>query len=313
MVKKIFAVGLALLFTVGLLAGCGNSGGSSSGGKKSGDHFVPKQLNVQFVPSQNAGTLEAKAKPLEKLLKDRLGIPVKVSVSTTYDTIIEAMRSKKVDVGFLPPTAYVLAHQKGAADVLLQAQRYGVNLKNGKPTNKLVDHYYTIIIAKKDSGINNIKDLKGKKIAWQDVSSSAGYVWPAVEMKEHGIDPQKDVHGTTVKGHDQAVISVLNGQVDAAPVFGDGRVTVLKDYPDVYKKTKVIYQTKAIPNDTVSVRPDMDQKWRKKIADAFIDIGKDPKGKKIIESIYTHEGYVKSKDSNFDTVRKYQKEMNNMK
>lgn len=26
------------------------------------------KLTVQFVPSQNAGTLEAKAKPLEKLL-----------------------------------------------------------------------------------------------------------------------------------------------------------------------------------------------------------------------------------------------------
>src|SRR5690242_8249414 len=41
--------------------------------------YVPETLTVQFVPSQNADTLEAKAKPLEKLLGDRLGIPVKVS------------------------------------------------------------------------------------------------------------------------------------------------------------------------------------------------------------------------------------------
>ena len=54
-----------------------------------------------------------------------MGIPVKVSVSTNYNTIVEAMKSKKVDVGFLPPTAYTL-HMK-AADLLLQAQRYGVN------------------------------------------------------------------------------------------------------------------------------------------------------------------------------------------
>ena len=60
----------------------------------------PKELTVQFVPSQNADTLEAKAKPLEKLLSDKLGIPVKVSVSTNYNTIVEAMKSKKVDVGF---------------------------------------------------------------------------------------------------------------------------------------------------------------------------------------------------------------------
>ena len=54
-----------------------------------------KELTVQFVPSQNADKLEAKAKPLEKLLSDKLGIPVKVSVSTNYNTIVEAMKSKK--------------------------------------------------------------------------------------------------------------------------------------------------------------------------------------------------------------------------
>ena len=50
---------------------------------------------MQFVPSQNADTLEAKAKPLEKLLSKKLDIPVKVSVSTNYNTIVEAMKSKK--------------------------------------------------------------------------------------------------------------------------------------------------------------------------------------------------------------------------
>ena len=95
---------------------------------------MPTELTVQFVPSQNADTLEAKAKPLEKLLGDKLGIPVKVSVSTDYNTIIEAMASNKVDVGFLPPTAYVLAKEKGAAQVILQAQRFGVNDETGAPT-----------------------------------------------------------------------------------------------------------------------------------------------------------------------------------
>lgn len=84
---------------------------------------------MQFVPSQNADTLEAKAKPLEKLLTDRLGIPVKVSVSTDYNTIIEAMASKKVDVGFLPPTAYVLAKEKGAAEVILQASGLALRMR----------------------------------------------------------------------------------------------------------------------------------------------------------------------------------------
>ena len=57
-------------------AACGNnssldnnkSSNSDGGSGSSKDGYTPKELTVQFVPSQNADTLEAKAKPLEKLL-----------------------------------------------------------------------------------------------------------------------------------------------------------------------------------------------------------------------------------------------------
>src|SRR5699024_9116530 len=106
-----------------------------------------------------------------ELLSDELGIPVKVSVSTDYNTIVEAMKSDQVDVGFLPPTAYVLAQEQDAADVILQAQRYGVN-DDGSPTEELVDSYKSIFIVKADSDIQSVEDLKGKKIGYQNVTSS---------------------------------------------------------------------------------------------------------------------------------------------
>ena len=97
---------LPLLILVLFLSACGSNAtsntsngaenGSSAPGTstdsaekdKTAEGYVPTELTVQFVPSQNADTLEAKAKPLEKLLGDKLGIPVKVSVSTDYNTII---------------------------------------------------------------------------------------------------------------------------------------------------------------------------------------------------------------------------------
>ncbi|MBB6634357.1 phosphate/phosphite/phosphonate ABC transporter substrate-binding protein [Cohnella thailandensis] len=267
--------------------------------------YVPEKLTVQFVPSQNADTLEAKAKPLEELLSARIGIPVEVSVSTDYNTIIEAMASKKVDVGFLPPTAYVLAKEKGAAEVILQAQRFGVDDATGAPTEELVDGYKSMIIVKKDSPIQKVEDLKGKKIAYQNVTSSAGFVWPAATLMEAGLDPLKDVEPITVKGHDQGVLAVLNGDTDAAAIFQDARNTVAKDYPTVFEDTRVLAFTDFIPNDTISVRSDMNAEWIKKLQDAFIDIGKSEDGHAIIKDIYTHEGYVVSDDSKFEIVREY--------
>src|SRR5690606_11564754 len=116
-------------------------------------------------------------------------------------------------------------------------QRYGVQDDTGAPTEELVDFYKAMIIVKKDSPIQSVSDLKGKRIAYQNVTSSAGFVWPAGKLMESGLDPLKDVQAITVKGHDQGVLAVLNGDVDAAAIFQDARNVVKSDYPTVFEDT----------------------------------------------------------------------------
>lgn len=305
--KKVLLGAVTVVAAV-LATACSSSKSSSS----SANGYTPSKshpLTIQFVPSQAASTLEAKAKPLEKILSKKLGVPVKISMSTDYNTVVEAMKSKKVDVGFLPPDGYVLAHKQKAADVLLQALRYGIKQPGGKLTNKLVRSYRSEILVKKGSKIKSWKDLKGKKIAVQSSTSSAGYIFPIAELKEKGLDLTKkgNANLVTVTGHDQAVLDVLSGDVDAAFVFEDARNTVKADKPDIMSKVVPIYFTKAIPNDTISVRSDMSKSFRKKLTKAFESLRKDKKSLKIIESIYSHEGYAPSKDSDFNIVRKYDK------
>lgn len=296
--KKVLVGAVALLAAV-TAAACSNK-------SKKAD-YTPKSLTVQFVPSQAANKLESRAKPLEKMLSKRLHIPVKVTMSTDYNTVVEAMKSKKVDVGFLPPDGYVLAHKQNAADVLLQAERYGVKQPDGRATKNLVRSYRAEILVKKGSKIKSWKDLKGKSISVQNPTSSAGYVFPVAELKEKGLNVVKDCHLTTVTGHDQAVLNVLNGDTDAAFVFEDARNIVKADKPNIMKEVVPIYFTKPIPNDTISVRSDMSPAFRKKLAKAFIAIGKSKDGKKLIESVYSHEGYIHAKDSDFNIVRHYDK------
>lgn len=298
--RRILVAVVALLVAV-VATACSNKSNSSKGG------YTPKSLTIQFVPSQAATKLQARAKPLEKMLSKRLGIPVHVSMSTDYNTVVEAMKSKKVDVGFLPPDGYVLAHKQGAADLLLQAERYGVKQPGGKATNQLVKSYRAEILVKKGSKIKNWKDLKGKSISVQNPTSTAGYVFPVAELKQKGLDVTKDCKLVTVTGHDQAVLNVLNGDTDAAFVFEDARNIVKKDNPKIMSQVVPIYFTRPIPNDTISVIPSMSKSFRKKLAKAFIAVGKSKEGKKVIESVYSHEGYAYAKDSDFNVIRKYDK------
>ena len=294
-------IGLVAIFVALVATACSNKKSAGS------QNYTPKSLRVQFVPSQSATKLQARAKPLEKMLSKRLGIPVHVSMSTDYNTVVEAMKSKKVDVGFLPPDGYVLAHKQNAADLLLQAERYGVKQPGGKQTKNLVRSYRSEILIKKGSKIKSWKDLKGKDISVQNPTSSSGYVFPVAELKEKGLDVTKKDHLATVTGDDQGVLNVLNGDADAAFVFEDARNTVIKDNPKIMSQVVPIYFTKPIPNDTISVVPNMSKPFRKKLAKAFIAIGKSKKGRKVIESIYSHEGYTYAKDSDFNIVRKYNK------
>lgn len=298
--RRILVAVVALLVAV-VATACSNKSNSSKGG------YTPKSLTIQFVPSQAATKLQARAKPLEKMLSKRLGIPVHVSMSTDYNTVVEAMKSKKVDVGFLPPDGYVLAHKQGAADLLLQAERYGVKQPGGKATNQLVKSYRAEILVKKGSKIKNWKDLKGKSISVQNPTSSAGYVFPVAELKQKGLDVTKSCKLVTVTGHDQAVLNVLKGDTDAAFVFEDARNIVKKDNPKIMSQVVPIYFTKPIPNDTISVIPSMSKSFRKKLAKAFISVAKSKEGKKVIESVYSHEGYAYAKDSDFNVIRKYDK------
>ena len=100
---------------------------------------------------------------------------------------------------------------------------------------------------------------------------------------------------------------MLNGDTDAAFVYEDARNDVLKDEPKIMSKVVPIYFTKRIPNDTISVLPSMSKSFRKKLAKAFISIANSKAGKKMIENIYSHEGYTYAKDSDYNIIRKYDK------
>lgn len=302
-IKKVLVGAFAVLAALSLSACSGNKKSSSSTNE-------PKELNVEFVPSTQANKTEAEAKPLGTLLQKQLHIPVHVTVSTDYSGLVEAMSSKKVDVGFMPPYSYMLAHKRGIADVLLQAERYGYDEPSGKMNHKLMHKYRGMIVVKKGSKIKSWKDLKGKKIAIGDPSSSSGYVYPIAELYKKGLNVTKDSKLVNITSDDQRVISVLNGDVDAAFVFSDARDIAAKDDKRAMTDVVPIYFTQWIPNDTISVRKDMPKKFRVKLAKAFKNIAKSKKGKQIIESIYSHYGYVDAKDSDFDVLRNYQKIVN---
>jgi len=136
-------------------------------------------------------------------------------VPTSYTTVIEAMGSNQVDVGWLAPFAYVLAHDKNGAQVIL------ASLRQGSKT------YRSQIIVRADSGINSIEQLRGKKFAFVDPASASGFLFPNALLAQQGIDYKAFFSDTIFAGgHDKVIIAVYNKQVDGGASFGTTSILV---------------------------------------------------------------------------------------
>lgn len=268
------------------------------------------KLKVQFVPTNNDGSMEAKAKPFAKYLSDKLGKEVEVTLATDYSTIVEAMASGKVDIGIMPPAAYVQARNQDAAEALLTSQLGAFNVETGLPEkDKLSKTFKGEVLVKADSEIKTLEDLKGKKIATLSPNSASGYIYPVAEMKNLGIDPTVDCTITTVNDIPSEMTSVLNGQQDACFVFQGARVVFSKAFEgkDIMKELRVLYLTEGnIPNDAIAVIPKMDADLKEKVKDVFLNMNKDEDGKAAM-ALWSHKGYDLADDSDYDTVEAYTK------
>lgn len=299
----------ALTVTSFSLLGCtpsspgdGKTGSASSGAPA---NEKPTKLILGFVPSVEADKAVANAKPLADYLSKELGIPVESFVSTDYVGLIEAMASKKVDIGSLPTLGYVLAKDKSAADVILKTAREIPATKEVKTT------YHSMFIARADSGIKSIEEAKGKRMAFVDAASASGNLFPRYFLKKKNIDPETFfAQSMFAGGHDSAVRAVYNGQVDVAAVYDDARNKVEKTLPDVKTKVVKIGETDEIPNDTISVRAGLDPELIKKIKDAFLKYAKTEEGKATLKTIYEVEGFAEAQDGDYDVVRDVAKELN---
>lgn len=266
-----------------------------------------KKLVIGFVPSQDAAGISAKVKPMSEFLAKELGLEVETFVGTNFMATVEGMGSKKVDIGFLNPMAYVLAKSEYDVNVLLKSTRRGA------------DTYRAQLTVRKDSGIPvcdtkadpsckaTFEALKGKTLAFVDAASTSGYLFPASYMMNSGIDIKEGAFFSKVQmagSHDNAIKAVYDKDADGSWTFEDARDNLVKagmaDAKDVLVQAAF---TTPIPNDTISVRKDLPADLQAKIKAAFLKYVGTDEGKKVLTDLYTIDGFKDAADADYKVVK----------
>lgn len=281
---------------VTFLTACGNG--------EAGD----ETLNIQFVPTNQDGSMEAQAEPFADYLSEQLEREVNVTLATDYSAIVEAMASGQVDLGIMPPAAYVQAREQGTAEAILTSELTAYDEETGELLEgETTETFKGEILVNADSDFETIEDLNGANIATLNPASASGYIYPVAELMDAGLEPGTDYTVTTVSDIPSEITAVLNGQQDAAFVF-EGTRNVFQDAfgdTDLYEDLRVLYLTEGdIPNDAIAVQADMDEELRSQIREAFMNMPDDEAGQEAM-TMWNHLGYNDANEDAYDTVQEY--------
>ncbi|MBF0102027.1 MAG: phosphate/phosphite/phosphonate ABC transporter substrate-binding protein [Desulfobacterales bacterium] len=146
-------------------------------------------------------------------LTEKLGEPF-VIVPLKFEAIEPAVKAGEIDFVLANSAFYVTLSEKYQAQAIVTL----INSSQGKS----VKEFGGVVFVKQDSPIQSLSDIKGKRFMCVNFGSFGGGLMAFRLLIENNIDPKKDC-AAFLEGnkHDNVVLAVLNGTVDAGTVRSD--------------------------------------------------------------------------------------------
>jgi phosphonate transport system substrate-binding protein len=197
--------------------------------------------------------------------------------------MIEYLKSGRVD--WVTDTAFssLLYEHYQAAEILV------------KKWKKNASEYRTVFFALKDSRINDLTDLRGKKIVLEDPGSTTAFYQPFLCLFNEGLELEKleSVEQSPSPGKVGYVYSYqeINSSMWVHKKLVDAGAFNNQDwekndhiYKNIKKGMKIFYETGSMPRAFESVRRGLDPRIKARLREILLNIDKDSKAGGILDS-----------------------------
>jgi phosphonate transport system substrate-binding protein len=207
-----------------------------------------------------------------------------------YDGVIQGLLGGTLDFAELGASGYAkvfMTDPKAVTPILTTVQTDGST------------GYYSVLVARKDSGFTSLDDVKGKTLGYADPDSTSGYLIPLATLPDKlGMPVDKYFSATSFNGgHENNVLAVLDKKVDVGVTWASG----IGEWNDGYSSGNLhemvnkgeldmhdivqLWQSPLIPNGPLVVRTALGPEWIKKLTDFFNELPtKDPKCFSAVEN-----------------------------
>ena len=238
------------------------------------------EFNIGLLGGENAQDRLASNECFRAYVEDALGVPVHLFTPADYNGVIQGLLGGSLDFAWLGASGYAatwLADPNAVEPVLVKTNLDGSF------------SYFSIGFARADSGIQSLMDLQGRRFGFGDPNSTSGYLVPSIEIPRvtgHSMD-SGDFFGEVVftGGHEQTIIAVNNGDVDAGVTWADG----LGNWEDGYNSGALrravdaglvdmndlveIWRSNPIPEGPVVLRSSLPQQVKDTVTDLLQHLG----------------------------------------
>ncbi|MDY6961671.1 MAG: phosphonate ABC transporter substrate-binding protein, partial [Pseudomonadota bacterium] len=197
-----------------------------------------------------------------------------------YDGVVQGLLGGTLDYAELGASAYAKVYLEDANAVQPILTTVQTDGSMG---------YHSIMVARKDSGMTKVEDIKGKKLGYADPDSTSGYLIPVVTLPEAlgGATVEEFVAETGFGGgHENLVLEVVKGTFDAGTTWGSG----VGEFKDGYSSGNLrkmvdkgilnmddlveLWKSPLIPNGPVVVRSSMSEDMKTKFKEFMVGLPK---------------------------------------
>jgi len=268
------------------------------------DNFKQKKyrysINYGITQGKNEAQRRYAFKPYIDYLSEQAKVNIRLVIMSEYEQLEKDMADGIIHIADFPPLAFVNA-KKRLKNKLIYLGTY-----KQKSAGQIRNHYQGILFSLKSSHIKSLKDLKNKKIAFVEKTSSSGYNYPMALLLKKKIDPDTYFSKIFFAGSHQAVVDAIEKKSADIGATWDGNYN--KAIQQKGKIFNIVFKTSHIPNAVMCASYKLSKKIRKRIQAAALKVTlktktSDGRFAVAVKRGYPAVGLVKKSQSYYNIVK----------
>ena len=253
-------------------------------------------IRMNILPCSDVVMSFKKFHPLISYLKKQTGFDIETVVPKNFEELEWALKNGDVDFALQDPHTYVSLAKSYNRNALLQTLT-----RDGKTSQ------YGLIIARKGTGINHVRDLREKTVMFGPKLSSTKWIAAKEMFKENGINIEKDLKAYSNGGCcEDIAFNVYLKAVDAGVVcdhFLEEHSEKQKELGINVKQLIVIGRTGPVPTKIFAARRELNTGIVAKINQMLLNLDRNLPAHAEILHPAELGGFQKARDEDYDGIR----------